>query len=257
MSLLRAVRRAALACCPKCAIAPAISARPSRNCSARDPDPRHRRRSAGGDRRAGLLRARHDEVDLRHRLLRAAQHRRDAGRLEATGCSRRSPISSAASAPMRSKARSSLPAPPCNGCATGWGSSRSAEAERSLAEAADPAQDVYLVPAFVGLGAPYWDPKCARRAVRADARHRPEGTRARRARKRLLPDRDLLDAMRADWPQARSTPTRCCASMAAWWPPTGPCSGSPTFSTRRSIGPMMLETTALGAAYLAGLAAGF
>ena len=40
--------------------------------------PRHRRRPAGGDRRAGLLQARHDEVDLRHRLLRAAQHRRRA-----------------------------------------------------------------------------------------------------------------------------------------------------------------------------------
>ena len=39
-------------------------------------DPRHRRRSAGGDGRAGLLHARHDEIDLWHRLLRAAQHRR-------------------------------------------------------------------------------------------------------------------------------------------------------------------------------------
>ena len=47
----------------------------------RDPDPRHRRRPAGGDRRPGLFRARHDEIDLRHRLLRADQHRRDARRL--------------------------------------------------------------------------------------------------------------------------------------------------------------------------------
>ena len=37
----------------------------------------------------------------------------------ATGCSPPSPISSTASAPMRSKARSSSPAPRCNGCATG------------------------------------------------------------------------------------------------------------------------------------------
>ena len=43
-----------------------------------DPHPRHRRRPAGGDGRAGLLQARHDEIDLRHRLLRAAQHRRRA-----------------------------------------------------------------------------------------------------------------------------------------------------------------------------------
>ena len=38
------------------------------------PRSRHGRRPAGGDDRAGLLQARHDEIDLRHRLLRAAQH---------------------------------------------------------------------------------------------------------------------------------------------------------------------------------------
>ena len=31
---------------------------------------------------------------------------------------------------------------------------------QGLAEAADPAQEIYLVPAFVGLGAPYWDSEC-------------------------------------------------------------------------------------------------
>ena len=57
------------------------------NCSAaRSAILRHRRRSAGGDRRAGLLRARHDEVDLRHRLLRAAQHRRRRRSRRTTGC---------------------------------------------------------------------------------------------------------------------------------------------------------------------------
>ena len=48
----------------------------------RDRDLRHRRRPAGRDHRPGLLHARHDQVDLRHRLLCAAQHRHDAGRLE-------------------------------------------------------------------------------------------------------------------------------------------------------------------------------
>ena len=47
-----------------------------------DPHPGDGRRPAGGDRRAGLLRARHDEVDLWHRLLRAPQYRRAAGRVE-------------------------------------------------------------------------------------------------------------------------------------------------------------------------------
>ncbi len=46
-----------------------------------DPNSGHGRRPAGGDHRAGLLRARHDEVDLRHRLLCAAQHRLAARRL--------------------------------------------------------------------------------------------------------------------------------------------------------------------------------
>ncbi len=48
----------------------------------RDRDLRHRRRPAGRHHRAGLLHARHDQIDLRHRLLRAAQHRHHAGGLE-------------------------------------------------------------------------------------------------------------------------------------------------------------------------------
>ena len=40
-----------------------------------DPHPRHRRRPAGGDGRAGLLRAGHDQIDLRHRLFCPAQYR--------------------------------------------------------------------------------------------------------------------------------------------------------------------------------------
>ena len=41
----------------------------------RDPDPGRGGGPAGGDRRPGLLPARHDEIDLRHGLLRAPQHR--------------------------------------------------------------------------------------------------------------------------------------------------------------------------------------
>ena len=52
---------------------------PRRSLRPRDPDPRRRRRPAGGDGRPGVFRARHAEIDLRHRLLRAAQHRRHAG----------------------------------------------------------------------------------------------------------------------------------------------------------------------------------
>ena len=52
-----------------------------RNCHSR-----HRRRPAGGHHRSGLLHAGHDEVDLRHRLLRAAQHRRHRRWPRRTSC---------------------------------------------------------------------------------------------------------------------------------------------------------------------------
>ena len=83
-----------------------------------DPHLRRRRRSAGGDRRAGLLLARHDEVDLRHRLLRAAQHRRRAGRLAASAAHHDRLPACRPNAPTRWRARSSSPAPRCSGCAT-------------------------------------------------------------------------------------------------------------------------------------------
>ena len=84
-----------------------------------DRDPRRRRRPAGGDRRPGLFRAGHDEGDLRHRRLRAGQHRQDAGRLVASPADDHRLPARAARRPMRSKARSSSPARRCNGCATG------------------------------------------------------------------------------------------------------------------------------------------
>ena len=49
---------------------------------ARAADPRRGRRPAGRDHRPGLLQPRHGQVDLRHRLLRGAQHRRQARRLQ-------------------------------------------------------------------------------------------------------------------------------------------------------------------------------
>ena len=51
-----------------------------------DPDLRHGRRPAGGGDRPGLLRARRDQGDLRHRRLRPHPHRRRRRRSRATGC---------------------------------------------------------------------------------------------------------------------------------------------------------------------------
>ena len=57
---------------------------------------------------------------------------------------------------MPSRVRFSAPALPCSGCATGWVFSSVPTRSGSFAEQADPEQEVYLVPAFTGLGAPWW-----------------------------------------------------------------------------------------------------
>ena len=55
-------------------------------------------------------------------------------------------------------ARSSSPAPPCSGCATGSGSSSAAAETEALAASLDGNDGVYFVPALTGLGSPHWDP---------------------------------------------------------------------------------------------------
>jgi glycerol kinase len=123
----------------------------------------------------------------------------------------------------------------------------------ALAAAADPAEEVYLVPAFVGLGAPWWDAQ-ARGAVFGLTRKSGLAELARAALEAVgYQTRDLLDAMRADWPAAADTVLRVDGGMAA---------SDVTMQFLADIlaapvdRPAVMETTALGAAYLAGLAAG-
>ena len=124
-----------------------------------------------------------------------------------------------------------------------------------LAEAADPDQQVYLVPAFVGLGAPYWDAK-ARGAMFGLTRSTGPREFARAALEAVcFQTLDLMNAMRADWPSAAQTKSvlRVDGGMTAsdW-----------TMQRLADIldapvdRPEITETTALGAAYLAGLSAG-
>src|SRR3712207_5907410 len=81
----------------------------------------------------------------------------------------------------------------------GLGVVRSAAETGSLAEAADPAQDVYLVPAFVGLGAPYWNPD-VRGALFGLTRNTGPKELARAALESVcFQTADLLAAMCADW----------------------------------------------------------
>ena len=125
----------------------------------------------------------------------------------------------------------------------------------SLAERADPAEQVYLVPAFVGLGAPYWDAQ-ARAAVFGLTRNSGTAELAQAALEAVgYQTRDLLEAMHADWPMASggATVLRVDGGMTA---------SAVTMQFLADIlaspvdRPVVMETTALGAAYLAGRAAG-
>ncbi len=122
-----------------------------------------------------------------------------------------------------------------------------------LADAADPAQKVYLVPAFTGLGAPYWDAE-ARGALFGLTRATGPKEMARAVLESVCyQTRDLVEAMTADWPTAGDLVLRVDGGMVAsdW---TMQCLAD-TLAARVDR-PQVLETTALGAAYLAGLKSG-
>ncbi len=126
----------------------------------------------------------------------------------------------------------------------------------AMAVMADPAQDVYLVPAFVGLGAPYWDAE-ARGVLSGLTRATGPNELARAALEAVCyQTRDLLQAMQGDWPGASSQDTvlRVDGGMVAsdW---TMQCLAD--FLAAPVDRPRVLETTALGAAYLAGMKSGF
>ena len=135
----------------------------------------------------------------------------------------------------------------------GLGVIESAAQSGSLAAEADPAQNVYLVPAFTGLGAPHWD---------ADSRGAMFGLTRATGRKEFaraalesvcFQTRDLLEAMQGDWQASADTVLRVDGGMAAsdWtMQRLADITGAPVDR------PQLTETTALGAAYLAGMQAG-
>ena len=130
---------------------------------------------------------------------------------------------------------------------------RAAHETQALADAADPAQQVILVPAFTGLGAPYWRPDC-RGAIYGLNRNSGPAELARAALESVgYQTRDLLEAMRADWGSAADGILRVDGGMTASdWAMQflSDILGAPVDR------PVVTETTALGAAYLAGLKAG-
>jgi len=81
----------------------------------------------------------------------------------------------------------------------GMGIITDASETHQMAETADDGQDVYLVPAFTGLGAPYWDAEC-RGAMFGLTRNTGPKELARAALESVgYQTRDLLEAMQADW----------------------------------------------------------
>ncbi len=131
---------------------------------------------------------------------------------------------------------------------------REASETQPLAEAADAEQGVVLVPAFVGLGAPYWHAEC-RGAIYGLTRNSGPEELARAALESVgYQTRDLLEAMTADWPGASGDNVlRVDGGMTAsdWTMQyLADIIGAPVDR------PEVLETTAVGAAWLAGMQAG-
>jgi len=122
-----------------------------------------------------------------------------------------------------------------------------------LAQAADETQGIYLVPAFVGLGAPYWDPD-ARGALFGLTRNTGPKELARAVLESVgYQTRDLVEAMHADLPESSPATLRVDGGMAASdWTMQFIADILGTAVDR----PKVMETTALGVAYLAGLAQG-
>lgn len=125
-----------------------------------------------------------------------------------------------------------------------------------LADKSDPNQEVYLVPAFTGMGAPYWDSR-ARGAMFGLTRGTGVAEFARAALEAVgYQTRDLLEAMRGDWGGGSlgDTILRVDGGMVAsdWMMQfLADILDAPVDR------PTVLETTASGAAYLAGYKAGF
>ncbi|SNT04907.1 glycerol kinase GlpK [Tropicimonas sediminicola] len=131
---------------------------------------------------------------------------------------------------------------------------KTAAESQDLALAADDSQQVILVPAFTGLGAPYWDSDC-RGAIFGLTRNTGPAELARAALESVgFQTRDLLEAMQADWPaeDARAVLRVDGGMTASDWGMQflSDIIGAPVDR------PEILETTALGAAWLAGMEAG-
>ena len=123
-----------------------------------------------------------------------------------------------------------------------------------LAEKADPMQHLILVPAFTGMGAPYWNATC-RGAIYGLTRNSGPAEFAKAALESVgFQTRDLIEAMQVDWPQRpEKAVLRVDGGMTINNWAMQFLSNSLQVPVDR---PKVLETTALGAAWLAGMKVG-
>jgi glycerol kinase len=127
-----------------------------------------------------------------------------------------------------------------------------AETER-LATSVDDTGGVYVVPAFVGLGAPYWD-QYARGTIVGLTRGSGRAQIARATLESVaFQSRDVLQAMRSD-SGLEIADIRVDGGMVA---NDFLMQFQADITNTKVERPVVAETTALGAAYLAGLATGF
>ncbi|MEB2287700.1 MAG: glycerol kinase GlpK [Anaerolineae bacterium] len=130
---------------------------------------------------------------------------------------------------------------------------RSAPEIETLAAGVESTDGVYFVPAFVGLGAPHWDPY-ARGTLVGITRGTTRAHIARAALNAIaLQSKDVLDAMHQD----------SGITLSALRVDGGAAANDLLMQIQADVlgvpvqRPAVTETTAVGAAYLAGLAAGF
>jgi len=128
----------------------------------------------------------------------------------------------------------------------------SADVERLMGQVSD-TDGVYLVPAFVGLGAPYWDPR-ARGVIVGLTRNTKMAHIARAAVDAMAyQTRDVLEVMQVESGLPLTT-LKVDGGAAANATLLQFQADLLNVTVRR---PVVAETTALGAAYLAGLAVGY
>jgi glycerol kinase len=135
----------------------------------------------------------------------------------------------------------------------GLGVIKSSVDVEKLAASVPDSDGVVVVPAFVGLGAPHWDPY-ARGAIFGLTRGTTAAHIARAAVESMaLQSKDLLEAMRAD----ASLPLAMLKVDGGASVNNGLMQFQADILNATVRRPVVAETTALGAAYLAGLAVGY